>query len=1410
MTMTNENRAATHADKIQELSTLFSSEQFSEVEKLALKLIRENPSDEHAQYFLAQAMSRQGRADEAVELMKSLIVSNPMQPAFHNDYGAMLASINRWPEAEASYRMAIVLNPNTKGAYLNLAYALFKQDRPEEGLAAFNRALETDAETQEMLLHAALVFEEMKKHPETLSVFIEKGEKTAATCFFLGNLMQEQGNLEMTRAYYRQAIELKPDFIDAYNNLGLSLLDEGQTDAAQQIFEQAIEAVNASGTTASLSAIYCNLGICMVTRSDIPAALEYFKLALATGSNSAVLLSNLGLAYYQIFMLDEAESLFRQALLVDPDCREAQLNLGILLLLQGKFGEGWPLYEQRWHTAKLMDQKKRFTQPEWQGEPLATKGLLIYAEQGFGDNLQFIRYLGVLREMYPTARLYYASQSPLMRLFTEYAAACQVQILPMNINATLCFDYHAGLLSLPRILGTTLENIPAQSPYLAPPLNLFQHWQNKVAEISSGNTTRKIGLVWKSGEIFRFHKTRTMHLEQLRPLLQIPGIDWFSLQKGPGVEQIADTGLSGTIINLMDEVTDFADTAAIIAHLDLVISVDTSVAHLAGAMGKPVWLLDRFNTDWRWLLNRTDSPWYPSMRIFRQPALGDWEPVVNEAQKALTTWMTQPLAPSPLQSDIPSMISRELKLNLGCGNRKLDGFINVDQSETCHPDEVFNLETFPWPWEDNSVSEIKLIHVLEHLGQQSNVFLSIMKEMHRVCRDGAMIEIVVPHPRHDDFLSDPTHVRAITTATLGLFNQRLNHEWEKMGAPNTPLGIICGVDFEMEVFHQILMPQWQEKKNISEEELNFAIVHFNNVVQSLHFVLRAHKNRFPAPPAEQSTLTATMEKQAHDHFANGNFEEAASLYRHMLSQTPARYDIECMLGLAYQNMQAFKEAKAHYEHALSIAPPSLELYYNLGVVYMRLADHQQAITYFEKALKMLPGSIEILISLAEVKRANKDIQGALEYYEKIFTINPKSAPAYQSMGNTFADFGYEADAELAYRTALSFDPGLITALNGLAIILIRTGRHTDAIEILNQIHEAQPKEAGILRNLAMAHAASGDFISAENYCKQALVINPKDPDIHFMLGTNYLMTGRLQEGWKALEYRWQSEDQRHAVRPIHSTLKRWHGETVNQKIDSLIIYAEQGFGDCIQFARFTEQAAKLFKRVLLHTRPALLSLFTRSFGKYAEVVSQIDDESDYTHYCPQMSLPLAFATTLENIPVKMPYLTVNPALVSRWRERLRTEKRYKVGFAWTTGKHPMHKKSFEIALEELAPLFALSNICWVSLNKDEPNAAQKDFLVAAGIIDWTKELASFDDTAALMSNLDLIISVDTAVAHLAGALGQPVWLLNRAESEWRWMRDRTDSPWYPSMRIFRQQTPRQWKTVIEDVQNALQQLPAAN
>ncbi|MEI7430146.1 MAG: glycosyltransferase family 9 protein [Betaproteobacteria bacterium] len=362
--------------------------------------------------------------------------------------------------------------------------------------------------------------------------------------------------------------------------------------------------------------------------------------------------------------------------------------------------------------------------------------------------------------------------------------------------------------------------------------------------------------MWASGETYLLHMFRTMPLKLLKPLFDINGISWVSLQKGNAASQIASEGLSDRILDMMGNVEDFADTAAIIANLDLVVSVDTSVAHLAGAMGVPVWLLDRFDTDWRWLLDRTDSPWYPTMRIFRQTAFADWSSVISRVFQALSASvsgnpeaesMPERLATIPVQPPaIVVPMSPALKLNLGCGNRKMEGFLNVDCVTVCQPDLVVDLEKTPWPWENNSVDEIKLIHVLEYLGQSTDVFLSIIKEIYRVCRDGARIEIIVPHPRSDHYLGDPTHVRPVTIPMLQLFDQRLNREWAAMGAANTPLGIILEVDFAVESAVHTLEPEWQQKLSsgqMSEAEMASAVAQYNNVVTQTIIVWRVRKGR---------------------------------------------------------------------------------------------------------------------------------------------------------------------------------------------------------------------------------------------------------------------------------------------------------------------------------------------------------------------------------------------------------------------------------------------------------------------------------------------------------------------------------------------------------------------------------------
>lgn len=846
------------------------------------QLLSADDNDEMAIYVLAQILNRRGEYREASDLMHHLLGINPMQAHYHNDYGVMLAAQSRWPEAEAAHRMASVIDPSGIDANFNLALALFRQKRfedagrvldrlailapelpdlyalrgellraeeqPGAAVEALSKAITLGMKTADVYVNLGLALEDLSRSDEAMAALSVAGAlspEDAAACFHLGNQYRARGQLDEAAEYFRRALTLRPDLAEAHNNLGLVLQAKDESVMAAVCFEKAL------ALDPAMDAAHSNLGSSLLKQGWMENAISSFRQALAINPNSAEAWNNLGNVYFRLRRLDEAEGAYRESLRLKPSYVEADLNLGILLLLKGDFTEGWRRYENRWGLPGVAEKRPKFAQPEWAGEALAGKTLLVYSEQGMGDNIQFIRYLPVLRKRYPGARIYFWCLAPLYRLFQECAAAWGIEALPPTIAGGLPpIDYQVALLTLPLRLATVLASIPAEVPYIKAPSELREKWAERLAHLPG----KKIGLVWASGEIYAYHRFRTIRLKQLESLFAAEGVSWVSLQKGSGASQIAEEGFDAKIFDPMDTVEDFADTAAIIANLDLVISVDTSVPHLVGALGVPVWLLDRFDTDWRWLLDRSDCPWYPTMRIFRQTTFGDWGPVMDATANALTDWLAGRSIASPVVLSATPAISpvpapgaenaARLKLNLGCGNRKMPGFVNVDCVDVCQPDLVVNLEAAPWPWQDDSVDEIKLIHVLEHLGQQTDCFLAIVKEMWRVCCDGASIQIVVPHPRSDHYLGDPTHVRPVTAAMLDLFNQRLNREWAALGASNTPLGQILGVDFEIESALHTLDPVWQRRQaagELSEAELRQAVRQYSNVVEQTTIVWRVRK-----------------------------------------------------------------------------------------------------------------------------------------------------------------------------------------------------------------------------------------------------------------------------------------------------------------------------------------------------------------------------------------------------------------------------------------------------------------------------------------------------------------------------------------------------------------------------------------
>ncbi len=429
----------------------------------------------------------------------------------------------------------------------------------------------------------------------------------------LGNVRMMQGRLDEAIQCYRRAVALAPGFAGAHSNLGAALQRQGFLDEAAACHRRALALMPTHPQA------HNNLGNVRHEQGRPDEAAAHYQDALALNPDFAEAHNNLGLARKEMGRLDEAVTCYRRALALRPDYAEAHYNLAAALLHAGAFEEGWREHEWRWRTPQMVPAKRGFHQPQWRGEAGGGRTVLLHAEQGLGDTLQFCRYapLAAARGW----RVVMEVQKPLVRLLGGLAGVDRViargEALPP-------FDVHCPMLSLPLAFGTTVTTIPADVPYLNVP-NAPGGAEGMV----------RIGVVWAGNPrpllpmAAATDRRRSMPPEALAPLFDLPGVSFISLQKDhptPAGFPLAD-GLADAI--------DFADTAAVIAGLDLVVSVDTAVAHLAGAMGKPVWLLDRFDPCWRWLRGRDDSPWYPTARIFRQARPGDWDGVILAVRAAL-------------------------------------------------------------------------------------------------------------------------------------------------------------------------------------------------------------------------------------------------------------------------------------------------------------------------------------------------------------------------------------------------------------------------------------------------------------------------------------------------------------------------------------------------------------------------------------------------------------------------------------------------------------------------------------------------------------------------------------------------------------------------------------------------------
>lgn len=607
---------------------------------------------------LGAALKTQGKLDEAIAAYRRAIAIKPDHADAHTNLGAALQAQGRLEDAIAAHRRAIAIKPDHADAYANLGAGLQAQGRLEEAIAAYQQAIAIRPHFADAHRHLGVALKTQGRPQEAEASFrqaiaIRPGHAEAHTN--LGSLLEAIGRPEEAEAAHRRAIAIRPDHADAHTNLGVALRAQGKPDEAIAAYQRAIaikpdhaiaqynlgnilkmqgraeEAIAAYRRALAIKPDYAdahtNLGVALKEQDKLEEAVAAYRQAIALKPDHADAQTNLGVVLAALGELDEAIAAHRRALAIKPDHADAHYNLALVLLRAGQFSTGWAEHEWRWRRQRS-PQPRPSGKPLWRGEPLP-KGstILLWGEQGLGDQIQFARYASCVSDL--GARVILEVNGALVPLLSGLRGVSEV-IAGGTPDSE--FDVHCSLMSLPFALGTELSTIPPV-PLITAHRAEVPRWAERL-----GSDLPKIGIAWSGSQAYQNDRSRSMPLSAFRSVMS-EEFRWVVLQKDI---RDADRPYLDSLSNVVCPGENFVNTAAIAESCDLVISVDTSIAHLAATIGRPVWLLQSFDADWRWLQGRADSPWYPTVKLYPQQRMGDWDRLLRRVSADLRARRSTP------------------------------------------------------------------------------------------------------------------------------------------------------------------------------------------------------------------------------------------------------------------------------------------------------------------------------------------------------------------------------------------------------------------------------------------------------------------------------------------------------------------------------------------------------------------------------------------------------------------------------------------------------------------------------------------------------------------------------------------------------------------------------------------------
>lgn len=596
--------------------------------KLLRSILRDDPDHIETLDLLAQLSLSHRKFEYAQELLERAVGIWPRSARLQMNLGVAYHCLERYEEAITKFQLALSLNSRAGMIHYHLGLSKAALGRLNDAGHSFQKAIlrlpefvPARCKLAEMMVKAGTLNAAVAVYQKILEIDPKRDDVFVD----LGNVLRRCDNDAAAIDCYQQALQINPRSISAHNNLGNTLRDQRRYLEAEQLMRKALEIKPKNAI------LHNGLGLALEKLDQFEEAIACYNRAIELDPDYSNPHYNLGGIQQEIGDFSAAEKSYQQAIKIDPEKAEAQFRLALLKLLHGDFAVAWPGYEKRWKMRESQSKERAFEQPTWDGGSLSGKTIFVYTEQGLGDSLQFVRYLKLLKDQGATVLL--QCQSRLTALLSRCAGIDRIYSADQKELPE--FDVQVALLSLPALLETTIDSIPNETPYLFADDEKVACWKDRLIDLNG----LRVGIAWQGKPTYVRDSLRSVPLTQFADLAELPDVQLISLQKSHGRSQLEQLPHSERILNLAPELDQgpdgFEDTAAVIKNLDLVITSDTALAHLAGGLGAPTWVALSFVPEWRWQLEREDSPWYPTVRLFRQRAFGDWSSAFAAIKQAL-------------------------------------------------------------------------------------------------------------------------------------------------------------------------------------------------------------------------------------------------------------------------------------------------------------------------------------------------------------------------------------------------------------------------------------------------------------------------------------------------------------------------------------------------------------------------------------------------------------------------------------------------------------------------------------------------------------------------------------------------------------------------------------------------------